>query len=317
MVDLGCFAAELVGDSAALKECWGAVFKPFLCDRVDNSIPVELHVVEDFRQSQAVLFLDAYGEYLGKRPFFTHPLSQFAVYAAGDNAFLLVFQNAAIVHVSVTGTGLVRGVVHEQGVANGRFEDILYTALAPILRRRRIYLVHSFAAEKNGRCVLIVGPPGSGKTTAGLSLLQAGWQLLSNDVTLLTQSDKDVVAWPTPGYFGIRPHTIEMLPDLEIKSGVAEMHQVLEALNGRFGTPTLITHLIFPQVNAHAETKLTPLAAAAGWSRLMSESMDCWDKETLAAHLAVLKAVCGKTAVFSLQSGINIDQLDRLLAMEA
>ena len=322
--DLGCFGVELiVSESKGIRRCGEKIFQSFSSNRINESILVELIEVDDFRDSEAQWFWDAFAKFLEKRPFFTHRLSKLKVHTAESNAFLLVFENAAVVHVSAQ-TGSAHGIVLESALQNGRFEDILYTSLAPILRRREVYLVHAFCAEKKacpergrrGKCVLLVGPPHSGKTTAGLALLQAGWQLLSNDVTLLSQSDDQIMAWPTPGYFGVRENTLALFPDLDIATGMLTTQQVLQGINGRFGSPSPITHLIFPEVNADEPTKLFTLSTAEGWSRLMSESMDCWDKETLGKHLTVLKQVCGKTAVFSLQSGFDIHQFDQLLIEE-
>ena len=312
-VELGCFAVELVGGSCGVAGWWQAVFAPFLRKQAANPISCELVGVAEFSRRQTALFLGDDFTLFAERPFFTDPSSQLSVYTAGAGQFVLVFPDAAVVQASVAGAGQIRGLVHERALTNGRLEDILYTSLASILRRRGIYLVHAFAAEKNGRCVLIVGPPGSGKTTAGLSLLQAGWHHLSNDVTLITQSANSVIAWPTPGYFGIRSHTFDLLPHRGLEPGNMSTDQVLHRLNGRFGSPAAVTHLIFPQVTAQAATTLTDLPAAIGWSRLMAESMDCWDQEALSGHMAVLKAVCVETAVFTLQSGHDIRHLDQLL----
>ena len=313
--DLGCFGIELVSESEGIRHCWENIFKSFLSHCIDEPILVKLLEVVDFRDSEAQGFWDSYARYLEKRPFFTHPLSKFIAYKAESDSFLLVFEQAAVVHVSAQ-TESVRGIVLDSALQNGRFEDILYTSLAPILRRRDVYLVHAFCAEKNNRCVLLVGPPHSGKTTAGLALLQAGWQLLSNDVTLLSQNDDQIIAWPTPGYFGIRANTLGLFPNLQIETVMLTTQQVLQKINGRFGPPSPITYLIFPKVNKNRKTALSRLTAAKGWSRLMSESMDCWDRETLGEHLAILKRICGKTAVFSLQSGFDIHQLDQLLIEE-
>jgi serine kinase of HPr protein (carbohydrate metabolism regulator) len=65
-------------------------------------------------------------------------------------------------------------MVTEGVLRNGRFEDVTFTSLAPLLRRHGYYLLHAFAAVKEGHAILLVGPSGSGKTTTGLHLLEAG-----------------------------------------------------------------------------------------------------------------------------------------------
>ncbi|MCP4423902.1 MAG: hypothetical protein GY803_05365, partial [Chloroflexi bacterium] len=152
-------------------------------------------------------------------PFFTDNDGILAVYQNQEGFVKLHYLDGALMNAPVyAGTPdampEAAGVLTQQALDYGRFEDITFTSLAPLLRRRGFFLAHAFAAAKNGRAALIVGPSGSGKTTTGLSLLLAGWKLLSNDVLLLQERPDGIYALPTPGTIGIRPQTLDLLPKL-------------------------------------------------------------------------------------------------------
>ena len=78
------------------------------------------------------------------------------------------------------------------------FEDLTTLALAPLLRRLGLFMIHAFTAALSGKAVMFVGPSGSGKTSCGLALASAGWQILANDVALMQESggpSRAFIAW--------------------------------------------------------------------------------------------------------------------------
>ncbi len=88
----------------------------------------------------------------------------------------------------------------------GVFEDLVAIGLSPHLRRQGRFLIHAFAAcPSESKAVLIVGQIGSGKTTTGLALLNAGWRLLSNDSPILV-ADGKVLSYP--GLIAAYPDTL-------------------------------------------------------------------------------------------------------------
>ena len=231
------------------------------------------------------------------------------VYEATADCMLLHFLDGAWIEVPLRPSAtVVSGVVTNGLVAsNGRFEDVIFTSLAPLLRRRGLFLVHAFAAAYGEQAALFIGASQSGKTTTGLTLLNQGWQLLTNDVALLEARADGIYAWPTPGTLGIRPNTFTLLPWLQTQLALPEAQAVEVAasqlVQGDWAVPTKVTALFFPEVVHGGETAVLSHHRAIALTQIMSESIDRWDRATLDSHINCLQQLCQQSHVYRLQLG--------------
>jgi hypothetical protein len=65
------------------------------------------------------------------------------------------------------------------------------------------------------RCVLVFGPPNSGKTTACYLASMSGMEFHADQVVFLDAAQGDVSAWGDPFPAVFRPETLEFLPELQ------------------------------------------------------------------------------------------------------
>ena len=64
-------------------------------------------------------------------------------------------------------------------------------------------LVHASCAARAGHAVLLLGPPGAGKSDLLLRLLDAGWDLVADDQVQLAAAGAGVLASPPPALAGM------------------------------------------------------------------------------------------------------------------
>lgn len=245
---------------------------------------------------------------------------------ADDTYWWLHYHDGALVQVPrqqglTNETAVCRGWLTPQAITVGRLEDVTYTSLAPILRRRGIFLLHAFAASRHDQTCLIIGPSGSGKTTTGLWLLSRGWKLLANDVVMLREQDDQIWAAPTPNLVGIRPPTLTFLPQLSRRLALdpraAATLTADDVANGRFADPAPVTHLYFLAGSRQADCAVRPLPDSLAVTRLMAESVDRWDTAMLPAHLAFLAKLAGQADTMALTLGNHPDKLAISFPVEA
>jgi hypothetical protein len=85
------------------------------------------------------------------------------------------------------------------GAHPGRVEEFLRTApLAALLYQRGVLAFHAAAAARDGECVLITGASCVGKSTLLAALLNRGWDMLADDLTVVETDDQgEPIVLPT------------------------------------------------------------------------------------------------------------------------
>ncbi|MGB3716503.1 MAG: hypothetical protein WA996_18955 [Candidatus Promineifilaceae bacterium] len=198
----------------------------------------------------------------------------------------------------------------------GLLEDIIASGLSPHLRRRGFFMIHAFAAAIGGRFALLVGDIGAGKTTAGIALLDNGWQLMSNDSPIVASSGR-VLSYP--GFLAAYPDTLAMFASTrDLVTGPVGTKQKNEfAAEGLW--PDVWFHearagvILFPQIHDIGEPSLEPLSKAEALGRLLPHTIDRWDEPMQSTHLAVIGELVESSPSYLLRVGRDLKTLPDLI----
>jgi hypothetical protein len=255
------------------------------------------------------------------QPALPQPAGNLSVYTPAPGQFLLAFHEVAAVTLPQEANhNRLRGVIAPACLLHGFLEDVTTTSLAPLLRRRGYYLIHAFSLSRDGRALLLTGPSGCGKTTSGLALLRAGWRYVGNDVALLQQRPDGVYALPMPGPLAIRRHTLKLLPWLGEKgyftADPSEPNRVQLSIDRWFGgwaDASRVTAVCFPMIEDRPHTSLEPLTQSLCLARLMEQSADRWDQQTLLSHVNLLHCLSRQSDAYTARLGRDPAQLPDLL----
>jgi hypothetical protein len=254
------------------------------------------------------------------RPIFADQNSQIMVFQ-DDHFWFVCFGSAAVARVPAepdieNDTPITVQVTHKALYA-GRLEDIIFSSLAPALRRRGLFMIHAFAVENDDGAVLLVGESGSGKTTTGLSLLSQGWRYLANDVVLLQERSGSVFALPTPGGIGLDGHSFALLPGLDLPAGASgadakHYFPATELVTG-WGAGAPVSRILFTEIGTEDETELRPATHSLTLARMMEASIDRWDTASLKDHLHILELLSRQAMGFEVSLGRELRRLTGLL----
>ncbi|HRX03380.1 MAG: hypothetical protein KDI12_05390 [Anaerolineae bacterium] len=201
----------------------------------------------------------------------------------------------------------------------GAFDDMLIIVLGPLLRRRGFFSLHAFAAARDGKAVLLVGDIGAGKTTTGLSLLEAGWKLVSNDSPLLSQSADGVLACAYPGLLAAYDDTLARFPSLHRFQGdPADRRKRAIPAQDAYGDvwqdEAKAGVLLFPRVTPGLEcSRVEPMEAPEALLALVPNSIERWDRDYIAPHLALLQALVQQAPAYRLLLAPDIAALPDLI----
>lgn len=194
----------------------------------------------------------------------------------------------------------------------GVLEDLIAIGLSPHLRRQGMFLIHAFAAVRDARAILVVGSIGAGKTTTGMSLLNAGWKLLSNDSPILN-ADAEVLHYP--GLLAAYPETFARFPAtahwastrIQSTAGRKKLTVAAEDIWPEvWGDQAPAGAIVFPQIENRAEHAIEALAPPEALRRLLPHAVEQWDTAMMPEHLRVLRLLVERTPAYLLRLGPDV-----------
>jgi HprK-related kinase A len=146
------------------------------------------------------------------------------------------------------------------------------------------YLIfHAAVVEKSGRALILPAPPGSGKSTLCAGLVNRGWRLLSDELTLIDIASCSVVALPRP--VSLKNGSIDVIrafaPDAAIgpavhdttKGTVAHMRAPVDSVR-RAEETARPGWIVLPRYEAGAAARLTSLSRARGLMQMADNAFN-------------------------------------------
>jgi HPr kinase/phosphorylase len=106
------------------------------------------------------------------------------------------------------------------------------------------HLIKATAVAISGRALLIEGPPGTGKSSLALALLDRGAQLIGDDGVSLSCQDRAVIAAPPPNIAGKLEIRGVGIVDLPATSAPLALILALDAQAPRFPDPVETRELL-------------------------------------------------------------------------
>ncbi|HKP76123.1 MAG TPA: hypothetical protein VJT67_11315 [Longimicrobiaceae bacterium] len=178
----------------------------------------------------------------------------------------------------------------------------LTIAAALLLGRLGRTLVHAAAVvDPGGSAWLLPARSFGGKSTTCITLIQAGWNYLSDDHVILTAGDGAVHAegWP-------RPFNLDVGYAAGVSAGVRARTDPGGLGPGRWQSSAPVAGLLFPRVEAELPTALSPLHPAGALTLLLGEAPALLaDPATAPEALALLTRVASRLPAYELRLGAD------------
>lgn len=245
--------------------------------------------------------LNAYGIYLRTGPFLTHIQSSIPRIAAGiaqSYADYTIEENVefADFHIAISRPTNLRRWLRPQALFlfDGRtppYQPLPISQAYALLEwglnwciythAHQYLIIHAAVTERGGRAVIMPGQPGAGKSTLCAALVNRGWRLLSDELTLISLEDLTVTPVPRP--ISLKNASIDVIrhfaPDVVIgveahgtvKGTVAHMRAPRDSVE-RDQETAVPAWIVFPKYVSGARARLQPESKAKSFMRIARSS---------------------------------------------
>lgn len=144
-------------------------------------------------------------------------------------------------------------------------------------------IIHAAVVEKKGKALILPGSPGSGKSTLCAALINKGWRLLSDELTLVDCQTGHIIPVPRP--VSLKNESIELIASTyprnefspvvhdTLKGSVSLMRPPATAIS-RAEEVALPWLVVFPKYQQQSSLELSPLHKAEAFMKLADLSFN-------------------------------------------
>jgi len=147
----------------------------------------------------------------------------------------------------------------------------------------RHLVIHGAVVEKNGRALILPAPPGSGKSTLCAALVNRGWRLLSDELTLVTLDEIAIVPMCRP--LSLKNESLQIIQNFEATATLGPpAYDTSKGTVGHMRAPTssvvrsqekaLPAWVVFPKYEAGAHTQLDAHPKASAFMKIADNSFN-------------------------------------------
>lgn len=143
--------------------------------------------------------------------------------------------------------------------------------------------IHAAVVEKNGYALIMPGEPGSGKSTLCAALVNSGWRLLSDELTMVSLTDGQISPLPRP--VSLKNESIDVIKQFSSNAVISRIsHDTSKGSVAHMRVPTeyvdrstetaIPAWVVFPKYIAGASLTLEPLSKGQACIRLVENSFN-------------------------------------------
>lgn len=192
--------------------------------------------------------------------------------------------------------------------------DFFLLVLLWLFREKELYALHSNCLiGKDGNGVLVLGPSGSGKSTCSLNLINQGWSYLSDDITLIRNSENGIEAFSFLKLYSISSILYDKyFGSLLIKQNSSnarkkEFIDLKSIYPDKFKFSCFPNILLFPKVTNSIRSDIIPLDVTQTFIRLIENSAGIMiERDRTIKQIQVLKKLLKQTVGFDIHLGQDL-----------
>ena len=203
--------------------------------------------------------------------------------------------------------------------------NIFLVGLIHLISHFGLYDLHAAALIKNNTGYLFLGDPNTGKSSAAFSLVNQGWQFISDDAVLLRSQAKFVEVFAFRKKFYLDKHLANKYPKIsryfEEPTNKEDTKRFLdmELLYPRqFCKNCIPKLLVFTRIVNKSTSKLIPLDQSTAFVKLLKQSVSIFfNHQYVNAHTVTLKRLINQTTSYELWAGRDLynepDKISKIL----
>jgi len=200
-------------------------------------------------------------------------------------------------------------------------QEFFMLALIWLFRNNALYAIHGNTLVNENDGTIILGDSGSGKSTAAIGLIRAGWKYLADDIALLQDNCGTIEALAFTTGFSIDPDLANRYEEFNLTTDKLSLNGQKKFLNindiypDRFVSSCVPKTLIFSEIVPEDHSRLIPIDRTEALVRIAMNSGGIMiDKDGTIKQFDILKKLIKQASSYKLFAGRDIYKEPRTIA---